>query len=102
MKRYFYILISLTLVLATVYSCNEKADDAKDFDVQFNVPESVTLEENYTDMTFKVLFKKSPAKSDVLVLTDPAERHTIVRSRSYLMTRSPFPYIKEYIRGIMP
>lgn len=72
MKRYFYILISLTLVLATVYSCNEKADDAKDFDVQFNVPESVTLEENYTDMTFKVLFKKSPAKSDVLVLTDPA------------------------------
>ncbi len=37
MKRYFYILISLTLVLATVYSCNEKADDAKDFDVQFNV-----------------------------------------------------------------
>lgn len=72
MKRYFYILISLTLVLATVYSCNEKADDAKDFDVQFNVPESVTLEENYTDMTFKVLFKKFPAKSDVLVLTDPA------------------------------
>lgn len=72
MKRYFYILISLTLVLATVYSCNEKADDAKDFDVQFNIPESVTLEENYTDMTFKVLFKKSPAKSDVLVLTDPA------------------------------
>ena len=34
----------------------------------------MTLEENYTDMTFKVLFKKSPAKSDVLVLTDPAGR----------------------------
>lgn len=101
MKRYFYILISLTLVLATVYSCNEKADDAKDFDVQFNVPESVTLEENYTDMTFKVCSRSLLPRAMFLFSLIRPERHTIVRSRSYLMTRSPFPYIKEYIREIM-
>lgn len=62
----------MVVVMTAAFSCGEKADDSKDFDVQFNVPESVSIKEGTSEITFKVLFKKAPAKTDVIVLTDPA------------------------------
>lgn len=72
MRKYFALLATLVLTMGVVLSCGEKTDDVKDFDVQFTVPESITLNEGDTDLTFKVLFKKAPQQSDVIVFTDPA------------------------------
>lgn len=72
MKRFFYIFALLVTVAVSFLSCGEKNEGTEDFDVQFNVPSSVTLKEGAESLTFKILFKKAPLKSDVIVLGDPA------------------------------
>lgn len=75
MKR-FIIAISVSLFLASgLISCSgneESGNDGGKFDVQFNVPSSVTLEKDASTMDFKVLFKKAPMKTDIVVFDDPA------------------------------
>ena len=75
MKR-FIIAISVSLFLASgLISCSgneESGNDGGKFDVQFNVPSSVTLEKDASTMAFKVLFKKAPLKTDIVVFDDPA------------------------------
>ena len=75
MKR-FIIAISVSLFLASgLISCSgneESGNDGGKFDVQFNVPSSVTLEKDASTMDFKVLFKKAPLKTDIVVFDDPA------------------------------
>lgn len=72
MKRFLYIFALLVTVAVSFLSCGEKNEGTEDFDVQFNVPSSVTLKEGAESLTFKILFKKAPLKSDVIVLGDPA------------------------------
>lgn len=72
MKRFLYIFALLSVAAAVLFSCGEKNEGTEDFDVQFSVPSSITLKEDTETLTFKILFKKAPLKSDVIVLGDPA------------------------------
>ena len=67
-KLLFMIWAALALMMVT--SCTEK-ESSSDFDVQFSVPASVTVNYADTEMTFRVQFGKAPLASDVVVLGDP-------------------------------
>lgn len=68
MKKLFKILLPLFVAFIVLPSCNETVVE-ETFDVEFNVPSSVTFEEgDDRSIDFKVLFKKAPKETDVLIL----------------------------------
>lgn len=69
MKRILFAIIAALSFFSAV-SCTEKVSST-DFDVQFSVPSTVTVNYTDTEMTFRVLFGKAPLKTDVVVFGDP-------------------------------
>ena len=70
MKR-FRVLLSVIFCLAglSLVSCGENGggEENKPLDVQFNVPETATIESGTTTFTFRVMFGKAPLESDKIV-----------------------------------
>lgn len=71
MKRFLILASVVTAALVLLLSCADKnTPGGGKFDVQFQVPESVTV--NYADrvIDFRIQFGKAPVKSDKVVLGD--------------------------------
>lgn len=62
------------LLAFTLFSCQEKSGKSELIDVEFKVPESVTVDPEGDVITFRVMFSKAPLKSDVIVLADSKNR----------------------------
>ena len=62
-------VLTVSLLLAA-FAC--KKNDKEAFDVQFYIPETITLQSDASEMEFKVLFDKAPVLSDVIIFTDGA------------------------------
>lgn len=73
MKRVFGYITALCMAVCVLMaaSCEKNGDTPETFDVQFEVPENVSVDYGAKSLTFRVLFGKSPLKTDVLVLGDP-------------------------------
>lgn len=70
------ILISLSICTLLVLSCSGNEDDGN-FDVQFRVPSSATIDINDQTFEFRIQFNKAPRESDKIILKDPANvEHT--------------------------
>ncbi|MGM9741579.1 MAG: calcineurin-like phosphoesterase C-terminal domain-containing protein [Candidatus Cryptobacteroides sp.] len=72
MKRFLSFFVLLALCLPEVLSCSEKEEGGSggEIDVQFSVPDNITVEDVSAGITFKVLFSKAPLKTDKIVLQD--------------------------------
>ena len=70
MKNFRTIILLIAALLGTASACDQK-ETTETFDVQFEVPENVSVAEDATEMSFRVMFGKAPKKTDVLVLGDP-------------------------------
>lgn len=70
-KQYLFIL---PLIILLFQGCGKKEEG---FDVQFEVPEEVTISSEATSMQFKIMFGKAPDISDKVVLGDPSGKLTI-------------------------
>lgn len=57
--------------MLTVVSCEKNGAGQKDFNVQFEVLENVTITYGAKTMDFRVMFGKAPLQTDVLVMADP-------------------------------
>lgn len=62
------------LFVFTLFSCQEKPDVNEGIDVEFKVPESVTVNPEGDVITFRVMFSKAPLQSDVILLADSKGR----------------------------
>ena len=73
MKRLSSLLALLAAVICmlTVVSCEKNGAGQKDFNVQFEVLENVTITYGAKTMDFRVMFGKAPLQTDVLVMADP-------------------------------
>jgi len=73
------LVFSMVIISA---SCSKEEDNngggqsSTEFKVEFNVPETVTLDQGATSMDFKVLFKNAPNSSDVIILDGNGKKHT--------------------------
>lgn len=75
LKRFIIAISVFFFSCFGLISCsgNEEPGNAGgEFDVQFSVPSIVTLDSQASTIDFKVLFKKAPLKTDVIVFDDPA------------------------------
>ena len=72
----FFAKIFAAVILAFVsFACTKPG--TADFDVQFAVPGTVSINFNDTEMEFRVMFSKAPLQSDVVILGDPTGKlHT--------------------------
>lgn len=76
MKKMFFRILLVIGVIAAV-SCTEGKDTVAPLDVQFDVPESVTINFDETSLQFRVMFGKAPLLTDKILLGDPTgEMHT--------------------------
>ena len=69
MNKFLKFILLAFVAAVSFVACGEKpVEDV--FDVEFNVPSSITFEEN-DDMKvdFKILFKKAPKSTDIFVLS---------------------------------
>lgn len=74
-------VLTVSLLLAA-FAC--KKNDKEAFDVQFYIPETITLQSDASEMEFKVLFDKAPVLSDVIIFTDGAGNgHESARSQAF-------------------
>jgi hypothetical protein len=66
----FFAKIFAAVILAFVsFACTKPG--TADFDVQFAVPGTVSINFNDTEMEFRVMFSKAQLQSDVVILGDP-------------------------------
>lgn len=72
MKNIFLRILLLVIGVIAAVSCTDGKESTAAFDVQFDVPESVTINFDETEFSFRVMFGKAPLKTDKLVLGDPA------------------------------
>lgn len=72
MKKIVSLLIPVLCVVAALISCGEKlVNEDVTLDVQFEVPEKVSVQFGATELEFRVMFGKAPKNTDLLVLGDP-------------------------------
>ncbi|MGM9737130.1 MAG: calcineurin-like phosphoesterase C-terminal domain-containing protein [Candidatus Cryptobacteroides sp.] len=67
MNRFIPLLFA-SIALVCQISCSDNGDGESSFDVDFVVPESVTIAPEENTIAFRVRFSKSPEESDVIVL----------------------------------
>lgn len=68
MKKLFQLLFGTIITFLLIAACAEKATDEV-FKVEFNLPSSITFQENDDlKVDFKVLFKHSPKTTDTFIL----------------------------------
>lgn len=72
MKSYRIYLLFLLLAAFSLYGCKKTDSGSGDFDVQFAVPESVTISGDAGTFKFRVLFGKSPLSTDKVIFGDPS------------------------------
>ena len=64
----FIKLMFVSIALICQISCSDDSNGDRPFDVDFVVPESVTISPEDNTLTFRVRFGKSPEESDIIVL----------------------------------
>lgn len=70
MKNFRTIVLLIAVLLGSASACDQK-ETPETFDVQFEVPENISVAEDAVEMSFRVMFGKAPKKTDILVLGDP-------------------------------
>ena len=63
------LLLAVSAVAALAVSCSDDAG-SEDLDIQFDVPESLTLPSDASEIQFRVKFGKSPESSDMIAFED--------------------------------
>lgn len=77
MKKIRFILSVVFCIAAlAMVSCSEKGggEDNENIDVQFRVPESVTIEHGASTFDFRVQFQKAPKESDKIVFENSLKK----------------------------
>lgn len=69
MKKIFSFIFAVLLYFGVI-ACTEK-ENTGNFDVQFSVPQTATVNFNDSEMSFRVQFGKAPLMTDVVVFGDP-------------------------------
>lgn len=70
MKNFRTIVLLIAVLLGSASACDQKETN-ETFDVQFEVPENVTVNYGSDEMSFRVMFGKAPLMTDVVVFGDP-------------------------------
>ena len=69
--NFFVALLSLLMVVISA-GCSGLNEDSKDFDVQFKVPETLTVNFGSKTLDFRVMFGKAPLVTDKVVFGEPS------------------------------
>jgi len=67
--RFLAVVSAVFLTWFSVSSCNEEGKE-EDFDVQFEVPENISLDSDAAEIKFRVMFAKAPLATDKIVFED--------------------------------
>lgn len=72
MKNLLSILkfLALSVITFALVSCQEKEETGGAIDVEFKVPESVEVNPEVGEISFRIVFEKAPLQTDKIVLTD--------------------------------
>lgn len=76
MKKILFAFFLLSLVILPFNGCKKTDGGSGSFDVQFAVPETITIPDGAESMDFRVMFGKAPSASDKVVLGDPSGKLT--------------------------
>ena len=73
--KFFVKIFAVVIMAFASFACTKPG--AADFDVQFAVPGTVSINFTDTEMEFRVMFSKAPLQTDVVILGDPTGKlHT--------------------------
>jgi len=81
-------------------NCDKTNHDSADFDVQFAVPETVSIKEGAASMEFRVMFGKAPLYTDKIVLGDPSGKLNTCNILSVSSSKFSISLYKGIVSGL--
>ena len=87
-------------LLLLLQNCDKTNPDSAYFDVQFAVPETVSIKEGAESMEFRVMFGKAPLYTDKIVLGDPSGKLNICNILSVSSSKFSISLYKGIVSGL--
>ena len=88
MKRTLPFILPVILATCLLATCKKPAQEPTLKDVEFAVPETVSLEKGTQTLDFRVQFQKAPLVTDQIVLTDASGSSrscSIIESKEFIL-----------------